>query len=109
MLSEYAASKAIQGAAGAMGAAAVMVFLTTKNTTDLIARLGLGMYLAMMGSPRVMSYFEMLGTTDDVILVAGIIGMGSWFGMGMVVEYLSKIRESGGIKQLIADIRGSGK
>jgi len=109
MLSEYAASKAIQGAAGAMGAASVMVFLSTKNTADLIARLGLGMYLAMMGVPRSMDYLDMIGSTDDVILVGGIIGMGSWFGMGMVVEYLSKIRESGGIRRLIEDIRGSGK
>jgi len=109
VLSEYAVSKAIQGVAGAMGAASVMVFLTTKNTTDLIVRLGLGVYLAMMGVPKALIYLDMLGTTDYVILVGGIIGMGSWFAMGMIVEYLSKIRESGGIKQIIADVLGGGK
>jgi len=109
VLSEYAVSKAIQGVAGAMGAASVMVFLSTKNTTDLFVRLGLGMYLAMMGVPKSLIYLGLLGTTDDVILVGGIIGMGSWFVMGMVVEYLSKIRESGGIKQIIADVLGGGK
>jgi len=108
MLNEYAASKAIQAASGLMGAAAVMVFLSPKSVGDLISRLMLGLYLATLGVPRSIDYLGMLGTTDDVLLIGGLIGMGSWFAMGLAVEYLSKLRESGGLKKLIADIRGSG-
>jgi len=106
MLSEYMAAKAIQGAAGAMGAASAMVFLSTTGTLDLISRLFLGFYLALIATPHTMTMLGMEPDTDNILLIGGSIGFVSWFVLGLAADYLNKLKERGGLMALIKDWRG---